>query len=149
MEEPLKGKFTIRMAGFFFFISALFQLFSLKSGVPFLGSMLAGMQAVLFHLIYVVLFIWMGFVLWTGSRNGVKVIFGGTALFTLEKILLLTSSETLQLHIDQLVAFRPDLVLLMGPDAMQEPLVFMTWILLASWWGFAFYIYKKRAYFHS
>ncbi|NOZ08041.1 MAG: hypothetical protein GXO91_04075 [FCB group bacterium] len=149
MSDSRKGKFTIRTAGFSFFLSALFQMMSLKTGVPFLGNMLSGTSAVLYHLIYVSIFLGMGFVLWTGSRNGLAVIFGGTALFTMEKLLLLASRTTLQLYTDQITAFSPDILLLMDLDALRGYVVFITWVLLASWWGFTFYIYLRRDYFRS
>ncbi len=147
MIDPPKGRFTIRSAGLFFFLSAIFQLLSMKSGVPFLDEMLCGGLAVFYHLIYFLIFAGMGFVLWTANGHGVTVIFAGTLVFSIEKILLLIHPQTLQLAIDQLTSFRPDLILMIGPDTLKEPIIFINLLFLLSWWGFAFYIFLRREYF--
>ena len=61
MKTRIKGKFTFQSAGILFALSALLELFSINSRIPLFGNVQGGIIAATYHLIYSVLFFFLGF----------------------------------------------------------------------------------------
>ena len=55
-----KKSFTIRSAGALFVVSTVFELFSLTSDIPLFGAVRGRVVAVMYHLVYVVLYLVLG-----------------------------------------------------------------------------------------
>jgi len=142
-------RFTIRTAGVFFLVSAVFEVLSVSSAVPLFGDFRGGVVAVVYHLLYSGLFLGMGIGLWNAKSWGFRFMCTGTVLYTLDKIRYLLDSRVKEaVAVGTLVKYE----VLMGPGGKRLVLqvIDMTTVLaLVSWWGFLLYLYFKRDYFKS
>lgn len=138
-----KKNFTLRMAGVFFIISAVFEGMSMQSQVALFGSLQTGTSAVLYHLAFVVVYLGMGIGLLAAKPWGYQVIWGSTLFYTIERVLhLLTNKE--------IASSLSEYGTLLGPDSQ----TMMSWVTqlsaivsIAAWWGFLLYVYFKRDHF--
>ncbi|MFC1587512.1 hypothetical protein ACFL54_04300 [Planctomycetota bacterium] len=144
-----QGHFTIRFAGYLFVLSAVFSLMSLTSEVPLLGEVHGGAVAVMYNLLFVVVFLFMGLGLLSGKRLGYNTIFMGTALYTLAKGLYLFDSKAREAYMMKQMGGRSDIIDMVGRDMINQITILVTLLFLACWWGFAVYIYLRRNYFNS
>jgi hypothetical protein len=143
------GAFTIRSAAVLFMISAVIELISVTSEVPLFGAMRGGLVAMGHHLLYVALFGALGAGLWAGRPWGYKVVFAGTAFYTFDRLLYLLDRDAIKAQLsDKLEQYR-GVTELLSPDSMVDMMVLTTAVGVISWWGFAFYIYLRRAYFRD
>lgn len=143
-----KGRFTIRTAGVLFLLSALIELISIAAPVPWFGVLRGGAPIVLYHLVFVTLFLAMGFGLWTGARWGYWTVFASTAIYTADKIRYLFDRAGRAAEIiAQLQRLAPDVVELLDMNLLLGLSGIMTLTFVACWWGFAAYIYVRRGYF--
>jgi len=141
------GRSTIRIAGVFFLISAAFELMSVMSAVPLFGAVRVGAIAVLYHSLYITLFIVMGTGLLTGKRWGYRAIFGGTLFYTVDRLLYAFYPKTIESQLNQQLGQYPELFEFFPLESMVDIGVLTTIIGLLCWWGFAVYIYVRRACF--
>ena len=135
-----KGYFTIRLAGFFFLLSALLELASINSEVPLFGAMRGGSVGVAYHVVFVVVFGAMGLGLWWAETWGPSAIFAGTILYSADRLVYLLG--------DPALGYGESLGLL-DPELVKMATTTATWTALACWWGFAVYIYTRRDYFRG
>jgi hypothetical protein len=142
-----RGRFTIRTAAVFFIASALFELTSVTAGIPLFGAMRGGAVAVLYHLVYVALFVAMGVGLWTARRWGYRLVFAGTLFNTLDRFLFVLDPGAREASLMQQVDRYREIFELIEKDALLEMMVPMTLVLVGCWWSFAVYIYLRRGYF--
>ncbi|MFQ5351615.1 MAG: hypothetical protein ACE5EO_09470 [Candidatus Krumholzibacteriia bacterium] len=133
-----KGYFTIRLAGFFFLLSAVIELASITSEAPLFGAMRGGLAAVAYHAVYIAAFGAMGLGLWRAETWGPSAIFAGTVLYSLDRAVYLLGDPTLG-HGALLSVLEPELLRMAATTA--------TLTAVACWWGFAGYIYARRGYF--
>ena len=136
-ERP-KGYFTLRIAGFFFLLSAVLELASINSQAPLFGAMRGGSVGVAYHIVYIAMFATMGLGLWWAEAWGLSAILAGTALYSADRLLFLLSDPTL--GYDALLS-------VLEPELVRTATTTATLIALACWWGFAGYVYTRRAYF--
>lgn len=142
-----KGRFTLQSAGVFFVASAAAEAFSLTSEVPLFGALRGGAVAILYHLFFLVLFCVMGAGLWTLRLWGYRALFAGTAVYTLDKLLWILDTSAQRAYAARIAGGNGDLAGLIGNDSI-SPLILVTSLLfLASWWGFAVYVYLHRDLF--
>ncbi len=149
-----KGAFTIKFAGVFFLLSGLYSLLFLTSDVPLFGAMRGGVTAIGYNLLFVALFLGMGYGLIQGRRWGYRALLGGTGVYTLAKLLWLLDkpardAESKAGGVMQQLGELTDANML---DEATLSLIQQVPILVAvgsvvCWWGFAFYIYLRRDYF--
>lgn len=147
VDSARKGSFTIRTAGVFFVVSAIFELASLTSESPLFGDIRGGTAAVLYHLAFALLFLAMGTGLLTGRRWGYRLIFAGTLCYTLDRFLYLLDRETMEAHLMQQLQGQGEILDLLDKDFILQIAVLATVLFVACWWGFAAYIYVRRSYF--
>jgi hypothetical protein len=133
-----KGYFTIRLAGFFFLLSAVLELFSINSQVPLFGAMRGGVAGVAYHIVYIAVFGAMGLGLWWAEAWGPSAIFAGTAFYTADKLVYLLGDPTL--GYDALLS-------VLEPELVRTATITATLTAVACWWGFAAYIHARREYF--
>lgn len=155
---PKKGAGTIKGAAVLFIASGLFELASLVEPVPLFGAMRGGVVTVLYHLLYLAGFTIVGIGLWRATRWGFKSVFWLTGAYTLDKLIYLfdmsarnaelkaaTSSELMR-GLGGIGGLDGGLIDTMRPQIFQMYTI-TALLVLASWWGFALYIYVRRAYF--
>jgi hypothetical protein len=149
-----KGAFTIKSAGALFIISGVYMLISPTSEVPLFGAMRGGLVALAYNLGFAALFLGIGIGLITGTRWGYGLVLSGTALYSVDKILLLLdepAKEALLAGSSSLKSLGP----LLGVDEVDlagmfnRVLALVCLISLGCWWGFALYIYIRRDYFQG
>lgn len=148
MKAKKKGWWTFKSAGVLFILSALPEIFSLTSAVPLLGGIHGGAVAAGYHLMYFVIYLTMGTGLWCARPWGYKMVFVGTAVYTLDKLLYLQFRESAeQLLVQQLDRFA-GAGQMMDQGVLAQVMLLTVVVTVASWWGFAIYTYCRRAYFY-
>ncbi len=149
-----KGVFTIKFAGAFFLLSGAISLPFVTAAVPLFGAMRSGVTAIAYNLLFVALFLGMGYGLVQGRRWGYHWLLGGTALYTLDKLLWLMDkpARAAQLSAGGLMQQLEDLIDANMLDQatvnmLQQAPILMALVSLGCWWGFALYIHLRREYF--
>ncbi len=149
MEKPSrnKGHFTFRTAAVLFALSALFELVGMTLPAPLFGEFRGGLVAVVYHLIYALLFLALAVGLWTAKPWGYHAIFIGGALYTLDKLQFLMSGNVTQDFVNTLFRGQEQLLKAIGPDMVMLSLTLVVIAFILGWWGFAYYAYLRRSYF--
>lgn len=147
MSSDQKGRFTIRTAGFLFFLSSLFELFALTSQVPLFGAVRSGAVAVTYHLVYVLIFLSIGVGLWGAKPWTLKGVFGGTLVYSIDKVSLLLTPRTMETHLLQQLAEYEELIEILGKAYVLQVMSVTLGAFVLGWWGFAIYLYVRRDYF--
>jgi hypothetical protein len=146
-EKPArKGNLTIRVAGAFFVVSSIWELFCLTSEVPLFGAVRGGSAAIIYHLIYVALFASMAVGILARKHWGFLAVFAGTVLYTLDQAIFLLDRKTMDAYLSGQLKGNLE-VLGLDKDSILQAEVSLTLLLLAGWWGFALYLYLRRDYF--
>lgn len=143
-----KGTFTMKSSGVFFIISGLFMLLSLTSAVPLFGAMRGGLIALVYNLLFLLLFLGMGYGLLQGQSWGYRVIMAGTAAYTLDRLLLLIDKPARAAYLnaggvlDQVEG-------LIDTSMFDQAYVIMLLVSMLCWWGFAVFVHLRRDYFQT
>ena len=148
MKSRIKGKFTFQTAGVLFVLSALLELFSINSRVPLFGNIQGGMIAATYHLIYVVLFFWLGFGLYRARSWAYTLVFVATALYTLDRLVYVLDRRALEIYLVTLLGKYGVTVGIPQTGFILKVIMLATVLIVACWWGFAGYTYLRREYFH-
>ena len=135
-------RFTMRSAGFFFFISALAELGSITSIVPLFGHEFGGFVAYVYHLLYIGLYGAMGFGLWEAKPWGFQVMLAGTLTYTVDKLIYIMYGQPSSSILSQY----GELMGMSGTNTMNYAMGLSSIATLMSWWGFVIYLYFKRDY---
>lgn len=143
------GTFTIKSAAVAFFASAIFEMFSITSEVLLFGALRGGAVAVLYHLIFVGLFVAMGIGLWVPKTWGPRAVYGATAFYTLDKALYALDKTGREAEIMKAVGGHKEVLQMVGKGSLLQLGVTTAVVLVACWWGFAAYIYLRREYFET
>ena len=104
-------------------------------------------MALCYNLLFAALFLGMGIGLIVGRSWGYQLILAGTALYSIDRILFVLDGDTRNAYLaaSGVTEKVKDLI---DPAMLDQMLIFTTLTTLACWWGFAFYIYLRRDYFH-
>lgn len=146
-DSARKGLFTIRTAGVFMVLSAVFELVSVTGEVPLFGSMRAGIVAVVYHLSYGALFLAMGIGLLTARHWGYQLVLAGTLYCTLDKLLYLITPGTMKADLLHQMERFPQLLELIDKDSVLSMMTVSTVLFGACWWGFALYLHLHQGCF--
>jgi hypothetical protein len=151
MQTTVKGRTTIRTAAVCFLASAVFELLDLASPVPLLGAMRSGLVAMGYHLIFTAVFLGMGIGLWTGKPWGYGMLMAGTAAYSIDKAQLLLTPQTFFEFILQQFSTPStrQLFALVPKDLALQVMTAAYLVIVLCWWGFAFYIHRRRSYFEQ
>ena len=143
-----KGAFTMKSSGVFFLLSGLLMLPSLTSAVPLFGNMRGGLIAIVYNLLFMMLFLGMGYGLLQGPSWGCRLILAGTAAYTLDKLLLFFDkpARAAQLNAGGVLEQLEGLI---DTSMFDQFYVIMILGSLVCWWGFAAYVYLRRDYFQA
>jgi hypothetical protein len=147
MSSGIKGKFTFKSAGVIFLLSAITEIFSLTSEVLLFGGVHGGMAAVVYHLVYVSLFFFLGIGLWQGKLWGYKLVFFGSIFYTLDRAQYLIDRKAVEaLLVHQLGSYK-EIWEQMDKGLIIQAINAMILLGIVCWWGFALYAYMRRDYF--
>lgn len=149
MTNVPKGRFTFRFAAVCFGLSALWEALSLQGDVPLFGQMVGGAGVAVYHAVYVALFAWLTFGLWTGHRSGYYALFATSVVYTLDRLQLLFVGDMLAAQIRQQLGGNEALLqqVGMGVDYLLWVLTVTIITIVLCWWGFVGYAYFRRDYF--
>ncbi len=149
MKSRIKGKFTFQTAGVLFALSALLELFSINSRVPLFGNLQGGMIAATYHLIYAVLFFSLGFGLYKARPWAYTLVFATTGLYTLDRIVYVLDRKALETYMAALLDKYGVSVGIPETGFILKIIVLATILIVACWWGFAWYTYLRQQYFQQ
>lgn len=149
MEKPSrhKGHFTFRTAAVLFALSALFELVGMTQPVPLFGAFRGGTAALVYHLIYALLFLILAVGLWTAKPWGYQTLFIGGVLYSLDKLQFLMIGNMTQEFVNMIFRGQEQLLQSVGRDMVMLSLTLVVISFVLGWWGFAYYAYLRRAYF--
>jgi hypothetical protein len=147
MADETKGRVTFRIAAVLFALSALFELLVVLSPVPLFGVVAGGAVAVVYHLVYIALFALLAAGLWGGRRYGYYAVYAVTALYTVDRVQLVGARATLAELVRAQLVGQEELLRAVGMDYVMQVLTVLILVMVACWWGFAAYVYFRRAYF--
>jgi hypothetical protein len=151
MQTKVKGRTTIRTAAICFLASAVFELLDLASPVPLIGAIRSGLAAMGYHLIFTAVFLGMGIGLWTGRPWGYGMIMAGTAAYSVDKAQMLLAPQTFFEFILQQFSIpgTREIFALVPKDLALQVMTAAYLVVVLCWWGFAFYIHRRRSYFEQ
>jgi hypothetical protein len=149
MKSRIKGKFTFQTTGVLFILSALLEVFSINSRIPLFGNIQGGMIAATYHLIYIVLFSWLGFGLYRARPWAYTLVFVATALYTLDRLVYVLDRKALEIYLVTLLDKYGVTVGIPETGFILKVILLATVLIVACWWGFAGYTYLRRDYFHQ
>jgi hypothetical protein len=142
-----KGAFTIQSTGILFLASAAVEMASLTSPVPLFGDVRSGAVAVIYHLVFVALFIAIGYPLFKRLKIAPRIVFAGTAFYTLDRLVYLFDARGREAEITAALHKFGGAVGLLPKGSLEGISTLTTALTLASWWGFALYVHFRRASF--
>ena len=151
MQTKVKGRTTIRTAAICFLASAVLELLDLATPVPLLGGMRSGLAAVLYHLIFAAVFFGMGVGLWTGKPWGYGMLMAGTAAYSIDKAQMLLAPQTFyEFILQQFTSTSTREIFAVVPKELALQVMTAAYLVVVMcWWGFAFYIHRRRSYFEQ
>jgi len=149
MKPRIKGKFTFQSAGVLFVLSALLELFSINSRVPLFGNVQGGILAATYHLIYIVLFFWLGFGLFKARPWAYTLVFAATGLYTLDRMVYVLDRKALEAYLAALLGKYGVTVGIPETGIILKVVMLATILTVTGWWGFAGYTYLRRQYFQQ
>ncbi|MBN2298669.1 MAG: hypothetical protein JXM72_08740 [Deltaproteobacteria bacterium] len=149
MNDARKGRFTIRTAGILFILSAVLEVFSLTSEMPLLGAVRSGTLAAFYHLFYAGLFVAIGVGLWVPKKWGIKAALTGAIFYSLDKILFILDSATMETYLLQLIGDYSEIFQIIDKQSLFQAITLMYLLFIAGWWGFVGYLYLRRQYFDA
>ena len=147
MKTRIKGKFTFQSAGILFALSALLELFSINSRIPLFGNVQGGIIAATYHLIYSVLFFFLGFGLYKARPWAYTLVFTITGLYTLDRLVYVLDRNALETYLASLLGKYRVTVGIPETELILKIIMLATILIVACWWGFAWYTYRRREYF--
>ncbi len=147
MEAKIKGRITIRTAALFFVLSAVLELLSVATEVPLFGAVRSGAAAMIYHSLYVAVFLVIGVGLWRAKPWGYWAVMGATALYTVDKAQFLLSRAMFESYILRTFAATPEVFDMVQKQEVFQVVELMYIVFILCWWGFALYIHWRRAYF--
>jgi len=146
-KNPRFWKFTFQSAGVLFALSALLELFSINSRVPLFGNVQGGIIAATYHLVYGVLFFFLGFGLYKARPWAYTLVFTATGLYTLDRLVYVLDRNALETYLASLLGKYIVTVGIPETELILQIIMLTTLLIVACWWGFAWYTYLRREYF--
>ena len=94
------------------------------------------------------LFLGMGLGLIIGRSWGYRLFMAGTAVYSLDRLSFLLNKDTRDAYLTA-SGVTQDVRSFIDMGMFDEGIFLATVVTLLCWWGFAFYIYLRRDYFHG
>jgi len=143
-----KGSSIIKSSGGLFLLSSVLLLASMTSDVPLFGAMRSGGIALCYNLFFAMLFLGMGLGLLIGRSWGYWLFLAGTVVYSLDRLSFLLSKDTRDAYLTASDVSQ-EVSSLIDMSMFDQGIFLATVVMLLCWWGFAFYIYLRRDYFHG
>ncbi len=143
-----RGSSIIKSSGGLFVLSSVFSLASMTSDVPLFGAMRSGGIALCYNLFFAMLFLGMGLGLIIGRSWGYWLFMAGTAVYSLDRLSFLLNKDTRDAYLTA-SGVSQDVRSLVDMSMFDQGIFLATVVTLLCWWGFAFYVYLRRDYFHG
>ena len=137
-------RFTMRFAGFFFFISALAEMGSITSTVPLFGHELSGFVAYIYHLLFIGLYAAIGLGLWAAKHWGFQVMLAGALTYSVDRLLKIMYGQA-----SSAILIQYGEMMDISKNIMNYAMGIYYIATIMSWWGFVIYLYFKRDYFEA
>jgi len=136
-------RLTTRIGSAFFLMSGIAESFSIAASVQVFGAVHGGLIATMYHLIFICIYFGMGVGLWVAKPWLYKVMWIGTSIYSLEKLMSLFANQ----ETSTLLAEYGHMLGTGGQETIVMIMQTAILISLASWWGFLGYVYYHRKYF--
>ena len=136
-------RFTIRFTAAAYFLSAVMEILSPFSSVQLFGEPRGLAVSFLYHLIFTGLYLGMGLGLWTARSWGLRFVFWGTLLYTLDQSLSIVYGKAVTLIPDEFSMLLNE----SGKGMVSQMMAGTTLMTILFWWGFFAYLYIHRDYF--
>jgi len=149
MAPPIKGRATIRTAGVFFLVSAVFEIMDFNSAVALFGGVRIGAAAVIYHFLFIAFYILSGIGMWTAKPWGYWVFMTTAAIYTIDKIQLILFPQAFYDYILQQLTVTREIVGMIPKGQLIQYFMIAYIVLLLCWWGFSIYIHMRRQYFQG
>ena len=143
-----RGSSIIKSSGGLFVLSSVLSLASVTSDVPLFGAMRSGGIALCYNLFFATLFLGMGLGLIIGRSWGYWLFLAGTAVYSLDRLSFLLNKDTRDAYLTA-SGVSQDVRSLVDMSMVDQGIFLATVVTLLCWWGFVFYIYLRRGYFHG
>jgi len=150
-KTPDAGVTTLRLAGVFFLLSAVYEAYTIHEGVPFAGAMREGTAAMAYHMVFTAVYVAMGLALIVLRPWGFLVFLSGTVVYVVDRILFLFDSAALHAWIGQQTEGLDgleDIGGLVDPDILVQSSRWAAMAMAACWVVFAIYVIAKRHLFN-
>lgn len=141
-----RGTATIRIAGACLILSGVFALIMVTSPVPLLGALRSGTVAVCYNLFFAALFMGMGVGLMQLRLWGYRLLLAGTLIYSVDRLLFLLDKPARNAYLFS-AGLTAETEALIDMSLIDQMMMLLVLALLACWWGFAIYIYLRRADF--
>ncbi len=105
-------------------------------------------MALCYNLFFAMLFLGMGLGLIMGRSWGYRLFWAGTAVYSLDRLLFVLSKETRDAYLTA-GGVSQEVRSLVDMRMFDQGIFLVTVVMLLCWWGFAFYVYWRRDYFHG
>jgi len=152
-----KGQGTLRLAGVFVLLTAAWEIYQVSAPVPLAGAMRSGAFAAVYHLFFTAVYASMGAALIWLRPWGWPVFLAGTATYLIDRAAFLLDVRAIESSVSAIAGGLAqdtagleglgELGSLMDPGTMVRISQMETLLFLASWLGFALYVYTKRHLF--
>ena len=156
MKQP--SEMTFKITAVLIGVSAVFELTTVSTSVPFFGTILITPSVMLYHLSYMIIFAVLGFGLWYAKVWGYVTLWLTLIVYVVDRLQLAMSPTLLREYIvTQLQNYDRVLKLLqmdlvhLEQSGMLDFVVFilqvMGFTMAVCWLGFGVYAYQQRGYF--
>ena len=138
-------------AGFFFFLSGIFEIFSWNSAVLHFQQSFTGIYANVYHAIYTIIFVGMSIACYYQKKWGPTFVYISTSIYVIDRVLFLLTG-THKIEITHLTEGWETIYMVYGGDTqplaqLQQSLPFIYVAMILCWIGFALFVrYKKRIF---
>lgn len=149
MAQKVKGRVTIRTAAVLLMASAVFEILDANSAVALFGAVRGGAAALLYHFVFAALYILTGIGMWAAKQWGYRAVMATTAVYTIDKIQLMSFPQAFYDHIIQQFTVTREVVGMIPKEQLIQYFTIAYIVILLCWWGFALYIYLRRHYFEE
>jgi hypothetical protein len=146
---PKKANFTLRSTAVLLIASAVIEVFSLTAEIPLFGAVRGGAVAVVYHLLFVAVFLLMGIGLWRAKPWGYLAVLAGTVFYILDKSLYLLDHKARAADMVRQTRGYGQIFQLVDQQSVDRLVTWATLALLVCWIGFGIYVHIRRDYFRE
>ena len=147
VQRP-KGWLTIKIAGWFFAVSALFSLLFFTSQVPRFGALRGGSFAMAYNLFFAVVYLAVAVGLIAPKLWGRQMMLMATIVYSADKLIFISNQASRDAY---LVAsgVTKEVAEFVDVGIFHLCIIVINLTTVACWWGFVIYLSKRGEYFQQ